>query len=152
MARLYATLYERLVANTELAVPDNPQSCWLWTGALRGGRDGVRRYPYVHVRIPGGGRKTQPVKRGAHRAIIEETHDVEFPHDEAGHLCYVTLCIHPDHLEPQTLSANAGDRSNSKNAHGCMIPVLYPRFDALQAAADAAFEDLCEAHSGPCPF
>lgn len=117
----YQTLYERLVANTRLAEPDNAQSCWLWTGHARD------YYPKVCVRNMHG----QPRNVYAHRLMLEEVLDCTFPFDEAGHLCGNPRCINPDHLEVQTHVHNVHEqaryRSKPNNSNKSWIPVLFPR-------------------------
>ena len=140
----YPDLYARIVANSRLAIEDAPQSCWLWTGAARHG------YPAMAVRGPGG---RGPRLRAAHRAILEEVLGVEFPLDDAGHLCCESLCVHPDHLEPQTPAHNLSDRRGYAPTVGgaSWIPVLFPRVDSLQALADWAWDS--PGRSGQrCPF
>lgn len=138
----YATRYARLVANSQLADPDNPNSCWVWTGTLRGG------YPSFTQRVAG---VPHPLRAAAHRAMLEEVLDATFPADEAGHLCFNPACINPNHLEVQTKVFNLGDRRGYRAPDGCMIPTLFPRHDALQAAADAAW-DGPGVVSDACPF
>lgn len=144
-SRLYSTFYERLVANTELAEPGNPMSCWIWTGTLSG-----TGYPRLAVRVPG---EPTPRKVAAHRAMLEEVLGVVFPLDEAGHLCANPLCVSPLHLEVQTRAHNmAEQRCCGKNETGnSWIPVLFPREDTLMAA----IEKLWGARGAPataCPF
>lgn len=139
----YKSLFERLVANTQLAVEGDAASCWLWTGKH------VRGYGRLNVWRDG---KLVSVK--AHRVVLEEFHDITFPFDEAGHLCYNTLCINPTHLEVQTKTHNLAERRGHTYAErgGCWIPVLFPREgDALQAAADRAW-DSPGVVSQDCPF
>lgn len=124
-------MYERLLANTQQVDPDNPQSCWIWTG-----RVGNRGYPHVTQRNAHG----VPTARPAHRIMLREVLRVEFPFDEGGHLCFTPLCIHPCHLEVQTQNANLGERRGYGATTGCMIPVLFPLIDPLQVAADAAWD------------
>lgn len=120
----YASLYERLVANTRLAVPNNPASCWIWTGPVGSGG-----YPQICVRKPEGPRNVQ-----AHRAMLEEFHDILFPFDEAGHCCGNPLCISPlsGHLEVQTRAQNMAEQRFGfavVNTEKSWIPVLFPRND-----------------------
>lgn len=117
----YASLYERLVANTRLAVPNDPASCWIWIGQVGSGG-----YPQVCVRKPEGPRNVQ-----AHRAMLEEFHDILFPFDEAGHRCANPLCINPLHLEVQTRAHNMAEqrRCGCVNTEKSWIPVLFPRND-----------------------
>lgn len=133
--RLYTSRFERLVANTELADPENPLSCWVWVGQCQ-----HNGYPRFTERVHG---IKHPVKRQAHRAILEEVHDVEFPFDEAGHSCYNPSCVSPFHLEIQTPVFNQSqrrDRLRSAIPEGRLIPVLFPRPDPLQEAANEAWE------------
>lgn len=128
----YVNLFERLVANTRLAVEGDAGSCWLWTGRVSG------RYGRLNVWRDGRLVTVKP-----HRAMLEEFYDIEFPHDEAGHLCHNTLCINPSHLEVQTQAHNLSERRGHGvvKGDGCWIPVLYPRAGlTLQAAADAAWD------------
>jgi hypothetical protein len=120
----YTSLYDRLVANTVLEHEDNPQSCWLWAGHAGD------RYPKLCVRIDG-----QPRNVYAHRTMLEEVHDVLFPHDEAGHLCGNPRCVNPDHLEIQTRAHNMAEqgswlgRAALVRTDSSWLPVLYPRRD-----------------------
>lgn len=130
--RKYKNLFERLVANTRLAVEDDAASCWLWTGKhVRG---------YGRLNVWKGGRL---VSMKAHRAMLEEFYDIVFPHDEAGHLCYEPSCINPAHLEVQTKVHNLAERRGMTCADvgGCWIPVLYPRAEYdYERMADEAWE------------
>ena len=61
--------------------------------------------------------------------MLEIFHGVTFPFDEAGHLCFNTLCVNPDHLEIQTPTHNANERRYylpSDRRDDRMIPILYP--------------------------
>lgn len=140
--RLYDSLYERIVANT--AEPENGQACWLWLGQVA--KD--NGYPRITVRVP---EKPHPVKIAVHRAMLEIIHEVEFPFDEAGHLCYTRACCNPDHLEIQTASFNSSERRGYNNANGCCIPTLFPVEDELQIAADRAWDEPGIV-SSVCPF
>ncbi|HEX8552782.1 MAG TPA: hypothetical protein VF681_14640 [Abditibacteriaceae bacterium] len=150
MNRKFGTLYERLVANTRLAVEDNPSSCWLWTGSTAGDSD----YPRVPVRVPG---KTYPQNRAAHRVMIEEFLDVDFPFDDAGHKCCNPRCISPMHLEPEAPALNHAVKRTHAHTSGRydgedrMIPVLFPR--AGHPDNDPGLYDG-EPHppGEPCPF
>jgi hypothetical protein len=137
----YATRYLRLLANSA-ADPDNPQACWVWTGTRC--RQGYGRLSY---RVAG----RDPRLMTAHRAMLEEVTDATFPLDEGGHLCFNPGCIHPDHLEVQTPAFNKSERRGYAPVDGCMIPTLFPREDALQAAADRAWDEPGEV-SDACPF
>lgn len=138
--KVYPTLYERLVANTR--EPDGPNGCWEWTGARRG------HYGSMAVRVPG---KKHPMQRTVSRIMLEEIHQIDFPHDEAGHLCYNTLCINPDHTEVETRVFNLSSRRGYAGSSGCPIPTLYPRRDRLDEAACAAW-DSPGIPSDTCPF
>ena len=134
----YTSLYERLVANTEV----DENGCWVWTGARR------RSYGCLCLRVPGGGRKTKPKNYSAHRLMMEEVLDATFPFDEVGHLCYNTLCVNPEHLEVQTRAFNLSDRRGYKATSGCMIPVLFPRYEEPVWDETASMS----LPGDPCPF
>jgi len=143
---MYSSLFERLVANTQLADPDDPSSCWLWTGSVNPSSG----YPRLTIRVPG---CKHPVRIYAHRAMLEEHHDIEFPFDEAGHLCYQPLCINPQHLEVQTQAHNLSDRRGFGPVDGCMIPTLFPRNEDIERRLDDWFEGRYEAAQvSECPF
>jgi hypothetical protein len=132
----YRTLYERLVANTKQEDPDNPNSCWVWIGHLTPGG-----YPKLAVRLAP--RPAHPVSLIAHRLMLEEVLWVKFPFDEAGHLCFNTRCINPDHLEVQTKWFNSIHKrvgNYRTKDHHVMIPTLFPVEDELQLIADAAWD------------
>lgn len=140
--RVYANLFARLVASTE--EPENSNSCWIWTGHFSS-----NGYGRVAVRIPG---VAHPRNKTAVRVMLEEFWEIEFPFDQAGHLCYDTRCINPDHLEVQTASWNCAERRGYHgNAKGCCIPTVFPRVDRLQAMADWAW-DTPGIVGGDCPF
>ncbi len=66
--------------------------CWLWNGQLNGNRYGMAHYDGKH--------------QVAHRAVYE---DLVGPIGEGlqlDHLCRVTACVNPDHLEPVTRHEN----------------------------------------------
>lgn len=66
--------------------------CWLWTGTMS-------RTGYGRVSI--GGREI-----GAHRAVYEALVGPVPDGMQLDHLCRVTQCVNPDHLEPVTIGEN----------------------------------------------
>jgi len=71
---------------------DHGTGCWLWTGAQDG-------HSYGQINIDGRPEKSH---RLAYRLYIGE-----IPSSlTIDHLCRVTLCVNPEHLEPVTLSEN----------------------------------------------
>jgi hypothetical protein len=98
----YATIFERLVANT--AEPESTQGCWVWTAAADN-RPG-RGYARINLRVDGKHRSLR-----AHRVMAQVFHDKPLtPADEVDHLCYNVLCINPDHLEVCTKRENLSRR------------------------------------------
>lgn len=99
MAQRYASLYERLIANSEAAPGQNECGCWLWKGKTDG-----KRWPYgtLNVRIEG-----RHVTLRAHRAMAEVFEGVLGPDDTIDHLCRTALCINPDHFESISNAENA---------------------------------------------
>lgn len=74
----------------------SPTGCWLWTaGANRGGYGTFRA----------DGRRSVLAHRWSYEHLIGEIP----PGLELDHLCVVTLCVRPDHLEPVT-----GDVNNAR--------------------------------------
>lgn len=128
----YGSIYERLVANTE--EPQSENGCWIWSGPRRHG------YGALCVRVPG---LTSPRHKIASRAMLSEVHGVDFPFDECGHLCGNPSCVNPDHLEIQSQAFNLSERRGYADVKKDrrMIPVLFPRRDPLQEAADAAWDE-----------
>jgi hypothetical protein len=74
---------ERIVLK---ASPEPNTGCWLWTGF-----DNGRGYGRIELK----GRGQQ-----AHRVIYEMLKGPIPPGHELDHLCRVTFCVNPDHLEP----------------------------------------------------
>lgn len=100
----YGTLFERMVANSEPADPENPRACWVWTGKVRSG--GSHTYPHVNVYRNGQHRTVK-----AHRLMMEEVLGRPLaPGVEVDHLCHNTLCINPDHLREATFVQNQNNR------------------------------------------
>lgn len=98
----YASLYERLVANTTC---DNECGCWIWTGGTR--RHGNGERPAITMRVPG---RRNPVRMHACRVMLGLFYVLD-DEAEASHLCsHSWLCIHPDHLMPETQAQNLARR------------------------------------------
>lgn len=97
----YATALEKFEANTVRT----PDSCWYWTGQTRDGRYGLFRFRTDGYQV-------------AHRWSYE--HFVGPIPDglTLDHLCRVTMCVNPDHLEPVTLQENIlrSDNPPAQNA------------------------------------
>ena len=86
----------------KVALSDDPDGCWIWTGA-QSGREGAR-YGRIWAgrRSPAG----HPCADQAHRVSYEIAVG-PIPDDlEIDHLCRVGLCVNPDHLEPVTRLEN----------------------------------------------
>jgi hypothetical protein len=79
--------------------------CWLWTGYIDA--DGYGKW-----RRPG---------RGAHLVVWEDLRGPIPDGLELDHLCRVTRCVNPDHLEPVTRAENIRRRyalyTHCKNGH-----------------------------------
>lgn len=73
-------------------------ACWLW----RGGTDKSGRYGVFWD-----GARTTP----AHTYAYESVNGDLPRHMTLDHLCRMTLCVRPDHLEPVTRNANSRRRS-----------------------------------------
>jgi len=147
MARLYASLYERLVANTIV----DEDGCWIWQGVIAK----ANGYPRLAMRVPG---RSHPVQVAAHRKMLEITTGWLFPFDEAGHKCYKQACIRPDCLRIETRAENMDQQRNriGYNHDGRWIPVLFPTPERLlDEAAERAWEGIgtvVHPIDEPCPF
>lgn len=70
--------------------------CWIWSGALHGSNE---RYRYGCIRR---GKRLYP----AHRFIYEQLRGPIPAGLVLDHLCRVTQCVNPDHVEPVTQREN----------------------------------------------
>lgn len=114
MPKAYASLYDRLVANTR----ETDNGCWVWSGALRNGRGSVS------MRVP---ESDTPVHVNAGRLMLELRHGYHFPFDQVGHYrCFDPLCINPDHLRIETQAENLSTRRGYAPCKGRWLPVLFP--------------------------
>lgn len=109
----YATIWLRLVANSE-PESDNEQACWLFTGRKRS------QWGYGRTNLYVPGLKTEVallthlVAWLLHQEHVERNADgVYLAYQELrcsgltlDHLCVQTLCLRPDHLEPETMLDN----------------------------------------------
>lgn len=99
----YASLWERLVANT--SEPENAQGCWRWTA--RTDREG---YGIINLHVPGLGRNATLKAHLLLYVWLES--GARTPDDlflaykeqaasglELDHLCTEQWCVNPDHLE-----------------------------------------------------
>lgn len=95
----YASMYERLVANTH--EPENGQGCWLWKGKLdRWG------YARVSVHLPGVGTRNRMAHIEMYKLVVGPVPEGL----ELDHLCHSEHCLNPDHLEPVTHKENCRRR------------------------------------------
>lgn len=93
----YASLYERLVANTTC---DGEQACWIWTGQV-----GTNKRPQLNIRRDGKHRTCNAAREMLNLFYVLDSEA------EASHLCTVSwLCINPDHLVPETKQQNMARR------------------------------------------
>ena len=91
--------------------------CWLWTGAVDSGGYGNAVW--------------QRRWRGAHQ-VSYELHVGQVPSGlELDHLCRVTRCVNPDHLEPVTPAENMRRRyatyTHCKSGHEFTVDNTYIR-------------------------
>lgn len=71
-------------------------SCWIWTAGTFGRN---KEYGCFYLQ---GGRKSVPAHRWSYENVIGNIPDGLV----LDHLCRVTLCVRPDHLEPVTHQVN----------------------------------------------
>ena len=82
--------------------------CWIWTAGQRGGTEGAR---YGAFWLDGR-------YHGAHRVAYELLVGPIPPGLPLDHLCHITLCVNPAHLEPVTDRENLmrSDTFQARNA------------------------------------
>lgn len=97
------SLEERLW--TKVRKSSEPDGCWLWTGSSSSG------YGYI-------GLTRQRRTRRVHCVAYELTYGPIPEGTEIDHLCRVTLCVRPDHLEAVTHRTNVlrGEGPTARNA------------------------------------
>lgn len=78
-------------------VEKTPRGCWIWTGQRN--REGYGRFAH-------GSRTTRVHVVQAHRYAYELVHGPITNDLHLDHLCRVTRCVNPDHLEPVTPQVN----------------------------------------------
>ncbi len=93
-------LLDRFMEKVEL--PSGLDGCWMWKGATYG-REGTK---YGTIFTGERNDLGHPLSRGAHRVSYELAVGVIPDGMEIDHLCRVTLCVNPDHLEPVTRLEN----------------------------------------------
>ncbi|MDE9364574.1 HNH endonuclease signature motif containing protein [Luteipulveratus sp. YIM 133132] len=70
------------------------RGCWLWLGALSMGQSGYGQF------------RTRTGAHMAHRWLWERQHGAVPDGLQLDHLCRVTRCVNPEHLEPVTPAEN----------------------------------------------
>lgn len=68
--------------------------CWIWSGRINDG------YPTVKI-----GKRTHQV----HRLILEAKHEASLGSQAAHHMCSVSRCVNPEHLQPVTHRENVAE-------------------------------------------
>ena len=92
MPRIAQPLLERILSKVR-----KTDSCWIWSGATSSNGYGVANVGgHIH------NKRSQP----AHRAVYELLVGKIAKGKEIDHLCRVTLCVNPAHLEAVTHTEN----------------------------------------------
>lgn len=100
MSRTLVPLLDRLLPRVDRG--DFPADCWLWTGAISAAGYGVL----------GAGRRGEGTVL-VHRAVYEHYVGAVPAEHDLDHVCRVTACCNPWHLEPVTRSENAKRQARS---------------------------------------
>jgi hypothetical protein len=97
--------------------PLTETGCWIWTAATNGRGYGCFWY--------------EGKARGAHRVAWKVRHG-RYPETDLDHLCRVTLCVNPDHLEVVSHRENVmrGSGPSAANAKKTHCPKGHPYDDA----------------------
>lgn len=91
-----------------LSVIDPVSGCWIWIGATIINNRGFR---YGSIKVDG---KTCL----AHRVSFKAFKGVELPKKKTGaHICNVTLCVNPDHLESKSQKQNIRQAAREKRLY-----------------------------------
>lgn len=138
----YATLYERLVANTH--DPESVNGCWIWKGAVGGSG-----YGRINIRVDGA-HKAKDAHRTMSGVLLGRP---LLPIEHSDHLCFNRRCINPDHLNTVHYLENLKRRRNSpitvsKQSDHIVEP---PTEDNLQLSANRAWI-YSDPSFEPCPF
>ena len=111
----------------EVALSERPQQARrTYSEPLAGGgsrlRDSVLDLAAVHrgERLRQGPSPGRPAAPGRTSAIYEEQVGPDPEGLELDHLCCVTACVNPDHLEPVTRAREYAARSNRRMQHVCL--------------------------------
>jgi len=87
----HAQVIEAIRLRTDV---DMRTGCWIWQGQSKGG------YPLARL-----GKKDV----GAHRLSLEAKLGMSLGDQPAHHVCAVTMCVNPDHLQPVTHRENTAE-------------------------------------------
>lgn len=106
MAKLFDTLYERVLSKVVVLDWQNENGCWVFTGKLDG-----RGYGMITYRVPGGGRETSPKNIRTHTVMWEAINGPLPKGMTLDHVdCPDNACCNPDHLECVTRVENSKRR------------------------------------------
>lgn len=110
----YVDLRARLMANSHVSDTLGMEiggvwvPCRMWDGAVVKSKRSSNYYPRFSVRVPALDGAVRQER--AHRAMFEIHYGIKLFDHQCNHLCAVTLCIEPLHLEKTTHKQNMRDR------------------------------------------
>lgn len=106
---IFTSLEDRFFAKV-----NKTEKCWLWTGC-------IRRGGYGWFRAEGRSKLAHRVSYEIHKGPIPDGLSLD-------HLCRVTSCVNPDHLEPVTRGENVlrGEGLSAQNARKTHCPKGHP--------------------------
>lgn len=126
----YASMYERLIANSEKPDDQNENGCWLWTGATHHcgyGRLAKRCEHKPHPVMALAHREMEHQLRGANEFDLDDDPlgpiiwiprpDLETD-ETLDHLCFTEGCINPDHWEVVSRAENSSRMQGRRRGHG----------------------------------
>ena len=98
-------MYEHVIARINQSVEIDDNGCWIWQGRIDPSGYGQMSTRHSPTRTP-----------LAHRISYEVFVGLIPPGLQIDHLCRVTACVNPDHLEPVTPRENVRRSKNHMSA------------------------------------
>lgn len=131
----YATLYERLVANT--VEPDNEQACWCWArrkrdrtgyGRINVYTPGLLRVRTMHVHVAMWLHLQLPAGYTADDLYLAAL-ELLCSGLQVDHLCHNPACLRPDHLDEDPVTPKENSARRRKDVWRDYRPASTPELE-----------------------